>query len=149
MYFKFFMEFTDIVPELFMFADKTIIEYKASPQSRVVLHYVLEGQEEGGELYKKEEMRNMYGGIYTKEFILFFGENLQYYITEMNGEKEKLTESNSVSISDVIADNEETRFDLLNDMVVAQTLQDEDSLLKLMQKYVQTDYVAGRIFTLR
>ncbi|MDO5574271.1 MAG: DUF5717 family protein [bacterium] len=149
MYFKFFMDFIDIVPELFMYADKTIIEYKANPQSRVVLHYVLEGQEENGDLYKKEDMRNMYGGIYTKEFILFFGENLQYYITEMNGDKEKLTESNSVSISDVIADNEENRFELLNDMVVAQTLQDEDSLMKLMEKYVQTDYVVNRIFTLR
>lgn len=149
MYFKFFMQFADIVPELFMFADKTIIEYKANPQSRVILHYVLEGQEEGEELYKKEEMRNMYGGIYTKEFILFFGENLQYYITEMNGEKEKLTESNSVSIADVISDNKEARFDLLNDMVVAQTLQDEDSLLKLMDKYAQTDYVVKEIFTIR
>ena len=149
MYFKFFMDFIDIVPELFMYADKTIIEYKANPQSRVVLHYVLEGQEESGDLYKKEEMRNMYGGIYTKEFILFFGENLQYYITEISGDKEKLTESNSVSISDVIADNEENRFEMLNDMVVAQTLQDEDSLMKLMEKYVQTDYVVNQMFTLR
>ncbi len=149
MYFKFFMKFTDIVPELFMFADKTIIEYKANPQTKVILHYVLEGQEENEDLYKREEMRNMYGGIYTKEFILFFGENLQYYITEMNGEKEKLTESNSVSVSDVISENNETRFDLLNDMVVAQTLQDEDSMFKLMDKYVQTDYVTSRIFTVR
>ena len=149
MYFKFFMEFADVVPELFMFADKTIIEYKANPQSRVILHYVLEGQEEVEDTYKKEEMRNMYGGIYTKEFILFFGENLQYYITERNGEKEKLTESNSVSIADVISDNDETRFDMLNDMMVAQTLQDEDSMLKLMSKYAQTDYVVNQVFTIR
>ena len=67
----------------------------------------------------------------------------------MNGDKEKLTESNSVSISDVIADNEENRFEMLNDMVVAQTLQDEDSLMKLMEKYVQTDYVVNQMFTLR
>ena len=113
------------------------------------MHYVLEGQEEVEDTYKKEEMRNMYGGIYTKEFILFFGENLQYYITERNGEKEKLTESNSVSIADVISDNDETRFDMLNDMMVAQTLQEEDSMLKLMSKYAQTDYVVNQVFTIR
>ncbi len=149
MFFKFFMMFTNVVPELFMFADKTIIEYKANPQSRVILHYILEDQEESEDVYYKEEMRNMYGGIYTKEFILFFGENLQYYITEKNGEKEKLTESNSVSISDVISDQDETRFDLLNDLMVAQTLQDEDSLMKLMGKYIQTDYTVDRLFTIR
>ena len=148
MFFKFFMDFQEIVPELSMFSDKTIIEYSANPQSRVILHYVLEGgQDDDEDIYIKEEMRNMYGGIFSKEFILFFGENLQYYITEVAGEKEKLTESNSVSISDVVADNDETRFDLLNDMVVSQTLKDEDTLLKLMDKYVKTDYLAEQIFT--
>ena len=150
MFFKFFMDYLDIVPELSMFADKTIIEYATSPDSKVILHYILEGQDDTiTDVYKKEEMRNMYGGIFSKEFILFFGENLQYYITEAQNDREKLTESNTVSISDVVSDNEETRFDLLNDMVVAQTLQDEDTLLNLMEEYARKDFIVKEIFTIK
>ena len=42
-----------------------------------------------GEEYIKEEMKDMFGGICVKQFILFFGEHLQYYITEMEDGKEK------------------------------------------------------------
>jgi len=148
MFFKFFMKFQDIVPELSIFADKTIIEYKASPRARIILHYVLEGQEDTEDIYVKEEMHNMYGGIFSKEFILFFGEELQYYISEVVEDKEVLTESNTVSVSDVVGDSDEARFDLLNDIVVSKTLQDEDTLLKLMDKYARTDYLVSCVFTI-
>ncbi|NLG04950.1 MAG: hypothetical protein GX567_14130, partial [Clostridia bacterium] len=56
MFFKLFMDYIDIVPELSMFADKTIIEYATSPDSKVVLHYIVEGQDDSTtDVYKKEE----------------------------------------------------------------------------------------------
>lgn len=147
-YFNFFGGFIPIVPELASFSDKAIIEYRTNPGNRVVMHYILEGQDASGDVYHTEEMRNMFGGIFSKEFILFFGENLQYYITEEKGGREQLTVSDTVRISDTASEGGESRYSLLNDMVVSKMLQDDSTLIKLMEEYVEADYFTGQIFTL-
>ena len=147
-YFNFFSEFILIAPELSSFSDKAIIEYRTNPGNRVVMHYILEGQDTSGDVYHTEEMRNMFGGVFSKEFILFFGENLQYYITEEKGGREQLTVSDTVRISDTASEGDESRYSLLNDMVVSKTLQDDSTLIKLMEEYVEADYFTEQIFTL-
>lgn len=145
-YFKFFQAFSEEVPELSALSDTLFVEYRTNPNSRVVLHYILEDGEEGEDIYKTEEMRNMYGGVFSKEFILFFGENLQYYVTEERNGREMLTISDSVSISETASDGTESRYNLLNDMVVSRTLRDEVTLMDLMDEYVEEDYFAENIF---
>ncbi len=145
-FFVFFREFINIMPELSVYNDKTIVEYRTDPGVRVLLHYIIEGDEEE-ESYHTEEMRNMYGGVFSREFILFFGENLQYYITEESAGRESLTFSDSVSISDVVSAGRESRYDLLNDMVVSKTLQDEDTLIQLMEEYVIDETFTDKVFT--
>lgn len=147
-YFKFFQAFADEVPELSSLSDTLFVEYRTNPNSRVVLHYVLEDGEDGEDIYKTEEMRNMYGGVFSKEFILFFGENLQYYVTEERNGREMLTFSDSVSVSETTSDGTESRYNLLNDMVVSRTLRDEITLMDLMEEYVEEDYFAEEIFKL-
>ncbi|MBR5765573.1 MAG: hypothetical protein IKX95_02210, partial [Lachnospiraceae bacterium] len=145
-YFVFFREFVDIMPEIAVYDDKTIIEYRTRPDVRVLLHYIIEDEEEDDN-YHTEEMRNMYGGIFSRDFILFFGENLQYYITEEKDGHEELTFSDAVSISDVVADGRESRYALLNDMVVSKTLQDDDTLMQLMEEYVRDECFTERAFS--
>ncbi len=145
-YFVFFNEFIDIMPELAVYDDKTIIEYRTDPNSKVTLHYIIEGNEDD-DSYHTEEMKNMYGGVFSKEFILFFGENLQYYITEEKNGKESLTFSDSVSISDAIAESRESRYNLLNDMVVSKALQDDETLMKIMEEYVEAECFTDKVFT--
>ena len=147
-YFKFFGSYVDIVPELATFADKVIIEYRTNPKSRVMLHYIVASHDSNEDVYRTEEMRNMFGGVFYKEFILFFGENLQYYITEEKDEREYLTFSDSVSVSEAVTEGSDSRYSLLNDMVVSKTLQDDETLIKLMEEYVEADYYTQQIFTL-
>lgn len=148
-YFKFFSYYSELVPEISDYMDKTIIEYRTNPEYRVTLHYILDGSGEDSEEYHTEEMKNMFGGIFSKEFVLFFGENLQYYITEDQGGREVFTQSDSVSISDTTDNRVESRYTMLNDMVVSKTVQDEDTLLELMKDYVEADAFAKRIFKIR
>ncbi len=144
-FFVFFNEFVDILPELAVYDDKTIVEYRTDPNNKVILHYIIESDnDEPG--YHTEEMRDMYGGVFSKEFILFFGENLQYYITEEKNGKEFLTFSDSISISDAIAERRESRYSLLNDMVVSKALQDDDTLMQLMQEYVEAECFTEAVF---
>lgn len=146
MYFKFFSSYVHLIPELSAFEDKAIIEYRTNPANKVIIHYILEDADSTEDTYKTEEMRNMFGGVFSKEFVLFFGENLQYYITEEKGNTEQLTISDSVSISESADIENESRYSMLNDMVVSKTLQDDETLIKLMEEYVEADLFATQLF---
>ena len=148
-YFRFFGRYVDLVPELADYMDKTIIEYRTNPNYRVMLHYILENGQDMDETYHTEEMRNMFGGVFTREFILFFGENLQYYITEEQNGREVLTASDSLSVSDTSDSRVESRYTMLNDMVVSRTVKDDNTLLDIMREYVEADAFAHRVFKLR
>lgn len=145
-YFKFFSEYIEMVPELSAFSNALFIEYRTNPKSRVVLHYILDDDED--DIYRTEEMRNMYGGIFSKEFMLFFGERLQYYVTEEIGGKEVLTISDSLSIEETVSDGVDSRYSLLNSMVVAKTLRDDATLMELMEEYVEEDSFAENVFSI-
>lgn len=146
--FQFFMAFEKEVDALSAYADRTFIEYKAMPGSRVVLHYVLEGENGENTNYQKEEMHNLFGGIFSKQFILFFGDTLQYYITEEIKGKEHLTQSRVISRNDINMGGRETRYDVLNDMLIGRTLQDDASLLDLMEVYRKKERAVSALFRL-
>lgn len=131
------------------FSDKTIIEYKTDPGKKVWIHYIIEGDEEGSGEYVTEEMPDMYGGVHVKSFILFFGENLLYYITEETEEEEMLTESASIQKSDISRDLNDSRFNEVNDIVIAKTLQDYDTLNNLIYDYNKHAYIVKKMFTLQ
>lgn len=145
-YFAFFREYMREFPMLERFMDKTVIEYKSRPGSRVVIHYIVlqDGHAEGE--YRQEEMRDMYGGIYVKSFILFFGEKLKYYITEEKDGKEELTVNSSVSRSDIMHEEGDSRFGLINDIMTGQTLQDYDTVDNLLEEYFKKEYIVSEIF---
>ena len=142
----FFLEFVREVPELRVYADKVFIEYKGEPNGKAVLHYVVEmGNGEGGE-YCTEEMRNVYGGVYCKEFVLFYGEVLQYYIMEEIDGKAHLTESNTIQRTDMAGGNDESRYNMLNDIAISKTMQDYETLDELLEEYYKKEYLVEDLF---
>lgn len=148
-YFAFFKEYVREHSLMEKLADKTVVEYKTHPGSRVVIHYIIERGRYTKSEYRQEEMKDMYGGIYVKAFVLFFGENLQYYITEEKDGKEQLTESASIHKSDIMQEEEENKFSLINDIVVGQTLQDYDTVNHLLEEYYRKEYLVSELFQLQ
>lgn len=145
----FLLEYADMDPALSLLADKTIVEYKARPGARAVMHYVIEHVEgETGE-YLTGEMNQAYGGVCFMAFTLFFGESLQYYIVEESEGEQLLTESGTVRKSDVDGRGEEGKFSLINDIAVAGTLQDYGTLDCLLEEYYYKEYVRENIFRLK
>ncbi len=146
---SYFKEYAELLPMMKQFADKTIIEYRAHPDAKAMLHYVIEKEEgEAGE-YHTEEMKNIFGGVCEKEFVLFFGETLQYYIIEERDGKEQLTESNSIQKSDIMEEEVQTRFTMINDMVISKTLQDYDTVDALLEEYFLQEYENDKLFYLQ
>lgn len=145
----FYREFQGYLPSLEKLADKLMIEYHARPGHRAVIHYMMVKEDGTDQEYRKEEMKDMFGGICVKEFVLFFGEKLQYYITEEEDGVEQLTESGSISGSDISSDLQESRFAMLNDIMIGRTLQDYDTVDHLLEEYYRKNFMADKLFTIR
>lgn len=146
-YFPFFKEYAVVLPEAETLLNKTMIEYHAAPDSRVMLHYVIEKGEENSS-YMTEPMQNMFEGVFVRSFVLFFGETLQYYITEENSGEEQLTESGTISKNDTEGSEGENRYSLLNALAVAKTLEDYPTYHKLYEEYECKKFMTQKLFPL-
>jgi len=146
-YFPFYLEYSEIVPELSHFADKTMLEYRTEPGTHCHIHYRLAGEEDNE--YHSIELQEMYEGIYVCAFVLFFGEQLQYYITEdKEADEDALTESGTIQKSDITKNQRDSnsRYSLINDIMIGETLQDYDTVDKLLAEYQNKNFVCNGIF---
>ncbi len=75
-------EFADLIPDAGLLLDKTFVVYRGDPGKSAVLNYRILRRENMDAEYESAAMRHVCSGIFTAEFILFPGENLQYYVTE-------------------------------------------------------------------
>ena len=99
--------------------------------------------------YLSEYMQEVYSGVFFKEFVLFFGENLQYYIMEESENEEQLTESGSLQKSDIMNESPDSKYEIINDMMISMTLQDDTTLDHLIEEYYRREYLDHRLFTLQ
>jgi hypothetical protein len=125
--------------------DKVFLEYRTDPKKHVVLHY---SRDEDGENFIREDMPDVYDGIFVEQFILFFGEVVQYYITEEYGNHVEVTQSSRLTTSEVGNRETESRFELINQMLIAKTLSDESSQRQSMRRYAYLDDVTQKVFKL-
>ena len=128
------------------FSDKTMIQHKLEEGSSAVIHYFMErdGNRQGE--YIREEMKDMFYGICVKQFILFFGERLQYYITETDDDKESLTRSGTLSRSDTDREQKESKYSLINDIAIGRTLHDDNTMEMLLQEYFEQEFLVKELF---
>jgi len=145
-FFREYKKLADVQREL---ADKTIIEYRASSGSKACIHYVLLYENGESDKYQTEYMTDAYGGVCFKEFILFFGESLQYYITEEKNGEERLTESGTLQKSDTGSGEESSRYQMINDIAISKTLEDFDTMDHLLEEYYRKEFLGGRLFGLK
>ena len=144
-FFPFFKEYEELLPDMYQFSDKTMLEYRTVPGTRCVVHYRLDTDVQNE--YKSIEMMATYAGIFVASFVLFFGEQLQYYITEEGKDKSEVaTESGTISKSDIIKDSSGGRYNLINDIMIGETLQDYETVDRLLQEYYQKKNVCDRLF---
>ena len=147
-FFKNYQNLLDIVPDAQQLADKVIVEYHTNPKAKVFIHYILQRSDDDNGDYCTEEIQNMYEGIYIKKFTLFFGEKLQYYITEEIDGTEQLTQSDTIQKSETSQPIGESRYVIINDMMVAKTLQEYATISELAEEYMRKDYMVRKLFRL-
>lgn len=136
------------MPGMESLADKTLISYKTTPKSRVMIHYLRRSSEDGHEEYHKEEMKEVYFGVYVKEFVLFYGEELQYYITEEQENQEQLTQSGLLQKEESKELGISSRYQMINEMSLAENLEDFGYMEQMLEEYWKTEFVVDNVFHL-
>jgi hypothetical protein len=121
------------------------LEFRTNPRKHVILHY---SRDEDGEQFIAEDMPEIYDGIFVKSFVMFFGEMVQYYISEEYANEVQVTESSRFVNNDVYSQMDESRYSMLNQMMISYTLQDEEELTRGMRQYVDTLEASERLFRL-
>ena len=142
--FAFYKEFPEKILLKYQLKDKYYIEYHAQKNSRIQLHYKL--LEENSD-YLTEEMAEMYDGVFVKEMILFFGDAIQYYITEEIDGQMEVTESDQITCSEVYEEAGGSRYERLNEIILLQTTADMEGLADKMQEYEQLEELTKVLFT--
>lgn len=145
MHFAFFKKLNQDLVLKYHLYDKVFLEYRTGPHSHVVLNY---SRDEDGENFIKEDMPDVYDGIFVKAFVMFFGETIQYYISEEYSGQVQVTESNRIVNNDVYNKDDESRYNLLNQMLISNTLMDEGNLYRAMKQYAGYNEVTQRVFKL-
>ena len=129
--------------------DKVIVEYRTRPGGTARIHYVVLEEDGAAGEYLSETMGEVFGGICTKEFVLFFGETLQYYIMEEFGGREQLTESGNLQCEDMDAEAPVSKYHMINEMVISRNLQDYDTLDSDLETYYFKEFCGSNLFTLK
>lgn len=145
MYFDFFARLDYRLLEKYFIYDKAFLQYESTPGAHVVLHY---SRDEDGEEFNSEDMVEMYDGIYVKTFVIFFGEMIRYYITEEHDNSIEVKESNRLTCNNIPGDNDHSRYNLINEMIISDTLSDETTLKSNIDEYKRLDAATKRLFKL-
>lgn len=145
MYFDFFARLDYRLLEKYFLYDKAFLQYESTPGTHVVLHY---SRDEDGEEFNSEDMVEMYDGIYVKTFVIFFGELISYYITEEHDNSIEVKESNRLTCNNIPGDNDHSRYNLINEMIISDTLSDETTLKSNIDEYKRLDAATKQLFKL-
>ena len=145
MYFDFFARLDYRLLKKYFIYDKAFLQYESTPGTHVVLHY---SRDEDGEEFNSEDMVEMYDGIYVKAFVIFFGELIRYYITEEHDNSIEVKESNRLTCNNIPGDNDHSRYNLINEMIISDTLSDETTLKSNINEYKRLDAATKQLFKL-
>ena len=142
--FSFYKEFAGKIMLPAYMRDKYYVEYRANPKHKLKIHYSCGFTDED---MKVEEMEDAGYGIFEKELILFYGEQLQYFITEESENGIEIVESRIISHTETEIVYGTTKYGKINEILMTQELQDEKTLFSLLEQYCKEEYAIKRHFT--
>ena len=127
--------------------DRTIVDYKGEPGSTAKIHYMISEDGKEGH-YAEGPMREACAGICFKDFILFHGEKLKYYITEDDDEDSPLLDSGELSIAGRAPGKKESKYDIINDLIMSNENKDYERFDSLLKDYYRKEFISEELFRL-
>jgi hypothetical protein len=124
--------------------DKVFVEAQSSPDAHVTIHYRLSEAGSEGAGWITEPMRNVYEGIFSKEFLLFYGETLTYYLSITTDSGTENTENYEISLGNMETEGT-TKYSLLNRMLQARDTNDTRKLRSSLDLYMKQQAYVDRL----
>ena len=129
--------------------DRVVAEYRCNPEHKVVLHYVLEYHGKKTFDYLTERLYPVCGGVFTRSFVLFYGERLTWFITETAADGSEIsTECRILENREEHVEGED-RYSRLCRMQQALDYRQERVLKKMMAEYEELSVLAEEKFRVR
>lgn len=147
MAFSFFRKLSPQLLSPYQLDDKTCVEYHAGPKAKVTIVYALDTGLGMDLEYKSEPLRNVYEGIFTKTFTLFYGETLHYYFRVEQGGKVKNT-SERVMTMNKIEGTPFSKYQLINQILSARRLDKEGEVITKMKQYLRQEQYVKDMFAI-
>lgn len=151
-YFNFYKKFEEYFSLPMIMQDKTIVEYRTNPKNRVVIHYLVGEENALRHNYVSKEMKDVCNGVFVMEFVIFYGEEVQYYITEECQGEQTITESAGLTLDDGDAMKEagrESRYSMLNDIMMAYEMKENSTLSEMAAEYMLKTKLCNMIFKIK
>lgn len=145
MRFAFYQKFPRALRRPYQLEDKVFLEYVTNPENTVTLYHRIRGRQAE---YEQELMKDCFEGIHVKEFILFYGEELECYTEETaaDGTVKKsgirVLQAGNASLEGY------GRYQTLNRMIRAEQAGNTEGLKQELENYRQLDYLTKELFTL-
>ncbi|MCR5768873.1 MAG: DUF5717 family protein [Lachnospiraceae bacterium] len=140
----FFKDFKDNIRIPESIRERHYVEYHTDPAACVKIHYCINDTGTGD--YKEMLMKDMGYGIFVSEFMLFYGETLQYYISEESEFDYSITESGEITVDPELTGGEETGYHQLNLIITAREMNDPKTMVRLLEAYTKNDYIGKTLF---
>ena len=137
-FFKAFLEYVDLPQELYL---KTYLIYKGREHMEVVVNYSVGTSEQQTLDFKPRRMEERIPGYYVQEFIVFHGEQLLYHFGEEYTGCVSLLESDSIRQDVYNKEDQGSRFERLNQMLICQEMRDTAELTTGMEAYMKYGHV--------
>lgn len=145
--FEFYKRFNKWFSVPYSIVDKTIIDYRTNPKHKVYITYKIKSLT-GETKEKTEEMRSVFSGIFTKDVIMFFGEKIEYFFEEITETDSIETKKQTLKITQKDIYNDESRFGMLNGMMICKELHRDKDARELMENYELNTDASEKLFKL-
>ena len=139
------------LPELlspYQLDDKTYVEFHGSPKWKVTLFYALDTGLGAEPEYKNEPLYDIYEGIRTKSFTLFYGETLHYYFQSEYKGKIKKTAERTMTMSRVEG-APGSKYQMINQILSARRLDKDAEVAAKLKQYLRQEQYVNEMFVIR
>lgn len=145
--FGFFRNLASRYTKPYQLDDKQFVEVRYPAEAKVMIHYYLENEQDENPSYKSEPVKNMYQGIFVKEFLLFYGETLHYYLTVETPAGTETSEEKTLVMEEFCQESD-SKYQLLNRMLAGQKLMQYEQTEEAMRRYLERECLAEKMFRL-
>ena len=148
-YLSFFNAYAGVYPVLEIYGEQTYVEYYSEKQQKVLIHFVTGESDFEEQNYYTEEMTEVYPGIYQKEFRIFWGDSIPYYITMVVEGTEQFCEKGQLELVENTTVSRNGRYRCINEIAMSFALSDYESTDELMEEYEQKKYLTVSLLKIK